>query len=324
MGKKRVALLHGYNGGRFRGSQINGDEETVERAICDSVRDAGYISEPNAEDYAKVGLQRSSRTDKGVHAAFQVISLKIEVSAEKGIASLEKHLRPALCAKDIVLYGVLPVPRGFEAKLRCESRIYEYMIPVDALGAADGSSLQARKALLEEAFSLMAGTHDFHNFTVRNQEKGTSRFVRSISTDMLAMDGLEWIRATIHGQSFMTHQIRKMIGVAVLLASQTSSLERCKEVISLLFGPGKYNVPKAPGNFLLLVGGLFTNYNKRFGDSHGKIEMDERSSHFKEAVLYPSICTQEKVHAFREWECVVMRHREEFKYLMAQDEETDK
>ncbi|KAI5167453.1 hypothetical protein NEAUS04_2735, partial [Nematocida ausubeli] len=35
MTKKRVALIIGYNGIGYKGSQINKDEKTIEKTVCD-------------------------------------------------------------------------------------------------------------------------------------------------------------------------------------------------------------------------------------------------------------------------------------------------
>jgi tRNA pseudouridine38-40 synthase len=59
---------------------------------------------------------------------------------------------------------------------------------------------------------------------------------------------MEWISVTFHGQSFMLHQIRKMVGLAILavrLGCDFSILDRC-------FEPAKVNIPKAPALGLLL------------------------------------------------------------------------
>lgn len=316
MPKKRVAILLGYNGGPFKGSQINGEEATVERAVCDSIKELGYFSEQNARDYSKVGLQRSSRTDKGVHAAMQVLSLKVETSAGKTIEALKSGLKGKLRELGMCLYEVIPVPRGFEAKTRCESRVYEYVIPLRALESQQKGSVEDRLKVLRHAFSLLEGTHDFHNFTVRTQEKGTSRFIKQIScSDPFVESGQGWVRVAIYGQSFMMHQIRKMMGLSILAASRFSSPSRCAAVMERVFGREECNVPKAPSALLLLDRGVFDNYNRKFGESHGTIEVHSPREAFKKE-LYRAICTPENAKTFEGWEEAVMKHRGEFEYLL--------
>lgn len=62
------------------------------------------------------------------------------------------------------------------------------------------------------------GTHNFANFTVGKSFSDDScfRYILKVELDeeQLIHDGMEWLRVRIHGQSFIMHQIRKMIGQA--------------------------------------------------------------------------------------------------------------
>lgn len=63
---------------------------------------------------------------------------------------------------------------------------------------------------------------------------------------------LEWIRLRIHGQSFMLHQIRKLVGMSILLMKANPA--DISHIIELSLSPKqKWNIPKAPGLGLLLA-----------------------------------------------------------------------
>lgn len=62
---------------------INSAEKTIEGDICKAFVAAGTISKANADDPKKSSLVRCARTDKGVHAAGNVISLKLIVEEGK-------------------------------------------------------------------------------------------------------------------------------------------------------------------------------------------------------------------------------------------------
>lgn len=84
--KRRVAMVVGYVGSRYYGLQkAEGTPdgapavETIEAALERALFEAGYIKESNFGDLDKIGWARCSRTDKGVHAARNVVSAKIEL-----------------------------------------------------------------------------------------------------------------------------------------------------------------------------------------------------------------------------------------------------
>ncbi len=66
--KQRIALLVGYNGSDFSGSQKNPGVRTVEEELEKALYRLGVIAEFNFGDLKKIGWNRATRTDKRVHA----------------------------------------------------------------------------------------------------------------------------------------------------------------------------------------------------------------------------------------------------------------
>ncbi|XP_062163901.1 uncharacterized protein LOC133870717 isoform X2 [Alnus glutinosa] len=67
---------------------------------------------------------------------------------------------------------------------------------------------------------LYVGTHNFHNFTTRTkaEDPAAQRFIISFEANTtVTVEGIEFVKCEVVGQSFMLHQIRKMIGVAVAI-----------------------------------------------------------------------------------------------------------
>jgi len=84
---------------------------------------SGAVSEANARDLKKVHFVRAARTDKGVHAAGQIIACKLLMVPDM-INEINKSL-----PEDIKVFGYRRVVAKFHAKNTCDARIYEYCIP---------------------------------------------------------------------------------------------------------------------------------------------------------------------------------------------------
>ena len=114
----------GYAGTGYKGMQINGAEKTIEGDLFKAFVEAGAISKANADDPKKSSLVRCARTDKGVHAAGNVISLKLIVEDPKTVQNINAHLPP-----QIRVWGIERTTGSFSCYQTCDSRWYEYLIP---------------------------------------------------------------------------------------------------------------------------------------------------------------------------------------------------
>ena len=95
-------------------------------------------------------------------------------------------------------------------------------------------------------------------------------------SDPKIINDTEWVSVKFHGQSFMLHQIRKMIGLLVLIGRTNAPLS----LVSQAFGPARIHVPKAPGLGLLLVEPHFGGYNVKVANNNERIDrmIAQRSS----------------------------------------------
>lgn len=82
----------GYSGTGYRGMQIDNKQKTIEGDLFNAFVAAGAISKANADDPKKSSLVRCARTDKGVHAAGNVISLKLIIEDEDIVDKINSHL----------------------------------------------------------------------------------------------------------------------------------------------------------------------------------------------------------------------------------------
>lgn len=96
-----------------------------------AIFEAGGISAANHEWLQKVGWQRCARTDKGVHALGQILSLKLELFCESFEEMRERiNQRLPLAVR---VQAVRRVLNNFNARTACEARTYEYLLPTAAL-----------------------------------------------------------------------------------------------------------------------------------------------------------------------------------------------
>lgn len=70
-----------------------------------AIIDVGGISEQNAIALQKVNWGRASRTDKGVHAVVNIISLKMLID-EKNIEGTVNKLNEILLKENIIVHGI--------------------------------------------------------------------------------------------------------------------------------------------------------------------------------------------------------------------------
>jgi tRNA pseudouridine(38-40) synthase len=128
-----VALITGYNGIDFSGSQKNKDVRTVEGQIEDALQKLHLIHDYNFGDLQKIGFNRATRTDKRVHALQNVFSCKIQFDDRgKSFEDSYEKLRSSLNAtitNEVRIFAVVPVANRFCSKITTSHREYSYFLP---------------------------------------------------------------------------------------------------------------------------------------------------------------------------------------------------
>lgn len=75
--RKKSIMLIGYSGVNYNGMQRNPDVPTIEEELLKSMLKTNWINEEGYKTPQQAFFQRAARTDKGVSAARQVVSLKL-------------------------------------------------------------------------------------------------------------------------------------------------------------------------------------------------------------------------------------------------------
>ena len=192
-----------YDGTAFRGWARQPGERTVE-GVVRAALDAVY---PSWRDLAVAG-----RTDTGVHAKGQVVSLDADGGPPPERAA--EALNAALPADVAVRSAEAALP-GFHARVSARSRAYRYRI----LRRRVRSPFEARRALwwprpldlglLGAQAALLPGKHDFTAFTPTESQHDV--FVRTVLAAGWEEHDEE-LHFTIQADSFLRHMVRTLVG----------------------------------------------------------------------------------------------------------------
>ncbi|XP_074360579.1 uncharacterized protein LOC141700793 [Apium graveolens] len=119
------------------------------------------------------------------------------------------------------------------------------------------------------------GTHNFHNFPsrIKAEDPSSQCFIILFSAnENVIVDGIEFVKCEVVGQSFMLHQIQKLIGFEVL-GMRNIVPESLIEIA--LRKDINITVPMAPEVGLYLDECFFTSYKKKWKEIHGELSMKD-------------------------------------------------
>lgn len=126
--KKKIAMVVGYNGANYSGSQRNDAVETIEGDLEKALYEAGMIDFRNLGDLKKIRWTRATRTDKKVHALQNYFSARLLLDPSKSLEEYVELVNSKL-PSEIRLFCFLNVLGGFDAKHAASHREYDYYLP---------------------------------------------------------------------------------------------------------------------------------------------------------------------------------------------------
>ncbi|KAI0430331.1 pseudouridine synthase [Xylaria sp. FL1042] len=270
--------------------------EAVKQRIHSPDRDAEEASAPKVA---------ASGVDSKIDGTDETISKETEIPAipVKDIQTANAETTTALAADDIEVAteSIADEATGLQSK---EQPKMKELSPADkALKEIKAAYIAAKRRYrvtpnrleqLQEALNKYVGTKNYHNYTIQKSHKDPSskRTIKSfqVNREPVQINDTQWLSLKVHGQSFMMHQIRKMVGLAVLTVRCATPWSRFEESYS----PIRLSIPKAPSLGLLLERPVFDTYNKRATENLNLEKLDysiyeKEIQTFKEEHIYRGI-----------------------------------
>ncbi|CAK9441755.1 uncharacterized protein LODBEIA_P56230 [Lodderomyces beijingensis] len=226
-----VALRFAYLGWNYNGLAMQFEQTplpTIEETILQVLAKVKLVPEPLDE----VQFSRCGRTDKGVSAMNQVISINLRSNLTPEEQTLEGNdLREidylsvinGNLPPDIKMHSIcLRPPPDFDARFSCKSRHYRYLFKKTNHLDID---------LMNQAAMYYEGHHDFRNFCKLDGSKQITNFERYIYRSRIIPLGGDLYCFDLQGTAFLWHQVRCMVAILFLVGQQ---LEKPEIVLDLM------------------------------------------------------------------------------------------
>ena len=249
--KRRVLFQIAYFGWDYHGfavQEIAG--KTIESELFRALVTTHLIEGRETSNYHRCG-----RTDKGVSAFRQAISIDVRTNLleGKGVFDYEgcrAQDRPGDHPQEIdyckILNSNLPdhiqvlawaacESRDFSARFDCHRRTYKYFFPLGSLNLD----------LLNQGGTKLLGEHDFRNFCKMDVNNGVTNYHRRIDSAVASVctpnkgpsDPYTMCVLTISGKAFLWHQIRCIVSVLFRIGDGKENPEVIDQLLDLEANP---------------------------------------------------------------------------------------
>ncbi len=207
---ERYKFTVSYNGTAFLGFQRQGNTRTVQLELENALRKLGWKEE---------SITGAGRTDSGVHASGQVVSLAMEW--HHGEEQLRNAINAAL-PPDLAVLKVEKAAWDFSARYSALSRTYHYHVffsPVrDPLRDQFSWRIWPELSLesLNRITRYFTGIHDFRAFgSPPRKDRST---VRAIFTNRWVQQSDDEAFFEIEANAFLYHMVRRIVFLQIAYA----------------------------------------------------------------------------------------------------------
>ncbi|KAG1775634.1 pseudouridine synthase [Suillus placidus] len=210
--KRKIAIKFCYSGWEYNGlAYQNGPTPlpTVEDVLFKAFVKARLVDETGGLD--SCGWEKCGRTDRGVSAAGQVVSLWPSTKHELSYVSILNRLLPPT----IRVLAWSPISPDFSARFNCKHRHYKYFFTSHGLDIP----------LMQSAAKRLIGEHDFRNLCKLDPGKQITNFHRCVMRAQInpvspESDGDKRVYVfDLVGSAFLYHQVRHIMAVLFLVGT---------------------------------------------------------------------------------------------------------
>lgn len=223
---RTLKLTLAYEGTAFAGWQRQPEARTVQAVLEDSL---AVIEE------RPVAVVAAGRTDAGVHALGQVVSVVVTNRLPPGVLVRALNVR---LPGDVRVVAVEEAPPGFDARRHARTKHYRYTI---ALGADPGPfvrrvvwHLPGRLDVpaMSRAAALLAGQHDFAAFQASGGDVLTSER-QLLESRVVEEPGCpHYVRYEVTGTGFLRHMVRNIVGTLVDVGRHRWPAEHMTDILA--------------------------------------------------------------------------------------------
>ncbi|QOG12192.1 tRNA pseudouridine(38-40) synthase TruA [Arcobacter sp. FWKO B] len=235
-----LKVVISYNGEKFYGSQLQPNQITIASCLYD------ILSSINIS----TTIHFSGRTDKGVHASYQVISFEISDLWSNRLSHLQNIFNKYL-PSGIKVLSIKKVGADFHARYSAKKRAYRYLITTKPTTPFNNDFITyvptINESVISKAIKEFIGTYDFDFFCKSNpQIKTTTRTIYNVL--FYKYKGIYVLKFEANG--FLRSQIRIMVGFLLAISDGKVTIDDLKN--QLQKKRLVYNKP-APCNGLYLT-----------------------------------------------------------------------
>jgi tRNA pseudouridine38-40 synthase len=219
---RTLKLTIAYDGTAFAGWQMQANQRTVQGVLEEALFPI---------EHRRLVVQAAGRTDAGVHADGQVVS--VSLASAIGCEALKRALNVRL-PDDVRVMRIEEAAEGFNARFDARRKTYRYTIYTGAVVPPRirhfvwhvPAALDV--AAMSYAAGLIVGERDFAAFQATGGDVSGSR--REVFSSRIAADGPH-VTYEVCGTGFLRHMVRNIVGTLVDIGRRRRPPEDMRRVL---------------------------------------------------------------------------------------------